>query len=322
MKIGDIDVIELNEAFAAQGLAVTRQLGLPDDAEHVNPHGGAIALGHPLGMSGARLALTAVQRARDARRQARDRDDVHRRRAGHRRADRTRLRKNSRSVGPMREWPGLPRPSVAAECRDGMAGTGPAKRKETAAMAAIADIVAREILDSRGNPTVEVDVVLDSGAMGRAAVPSGASTGAHEAVELRDNDAARYGGKGVQTRDRQRRRRDLRRDRRHGPDRAGEDRRHHDRPRRHREQVAARRQRDPRRVARRREGCGGGPGHSAVSPCRRRLCAHAAGADDEHRQRRRACRQSDRHPGVHDPADRRRHGGGRASAWARRSSPH
>jgi 3-oxo-5,6-didehydrosuberyl-CoA/3-oxoadipyl-CoA thiolase len=60
LKIGDIDVIELNEAFAAQGLAVTRQLGLPDDAEHVNPHGGAIALGHPLGMSGARLALTAV----------------------------------------------------------------------------------------------------------------------------------------------------------------------------------------------------------------------------------------------------------------------
>jgi 3-oxoadipyl-CoA thiolase len=53
-------VIELNEAFAAQGLAVTRQLGLPDDADHVNPHGGAIALGHPLGMSGARLALTSV----------------------------------------------------------------------------------------------------------------------------------------------------------------------------------------------------------------------------------------------------------------------
>src|SRR5690348_11274476 len=66
-------------------------------------------------------------------------------------------------------------------------------------MAAIADIVARQILDSRGNPTVEVDVVLDSGAVGRAAVPSGASTGAHEAVELRDNDAARFGGKGVLT---------------------------------------------------------------------------------------------------------------------------
>jgi len=64
-------------------------------------------------------------------------------------------------------------------------------------MAAIADIQAREILDSRGNPTVEVDVWLDTGAFGRAAVPSGASTGAHEAVELRDGDKARYGGKGV-----------------------------------------------------------------------------------------------------------------------------
>ena len=64
-------------------------------------------------------------------------------------------------------------------------------------MAVIADIIAREILDSRGNPTVEVDVILESGAMGRAAVPSGASTGAHEAVELRDGDKKRYGGKGV-----------------------------------------------------------------------------------------------------------------------------
>lgn len=61
LKISDFDVIELNEAFAAQALAVLRQLGLPDDAAHVNPHGGAIALGHPLGMSGARLAMTAIR---------------------------------------------------------------------------------------------------------------------------------------------------------------------------------------------------------------------------------------------------------------------
>ena len=64
-------------------------------------------------------------------------------------------------------------------------------------MTAIIDVVAREILDSRGNPTLEVDVVLEDGSLGRAAVPSGASTGAHEAVELRDGDKSRYGGKGV-----------------------------------------------------------------------------------------------------------------------------
>lgn len=60
LRLDQMDVIELNEAFAAQGLAVTRDLGLPDDAEHVNPNGGAIALGHPLGASGARLVTTAV----------------------------------------------------------------------------------------------------------------------------------------------------------------------------------------------------------------------------------------------------------------------
>src|SRR4029453_12078642 len=64
-------------------------------------------------------------------------------------------------------------------------------------MTAIVDIIGREILDSRGNPTVEVDVVLEDGAWGRAAVPSGASTGAHEAIELRDGDKRRYLGKGV-----------------------------------------------------------------------------------------------------------------------------
>jgi hypothetical protein len=66
-------------------------------------------------------------------------------------------------------------------------------------MTAIVDIIGREILDSRGNPTVEVDVVLEDGSIGRAAVPSGASTGAHEAVELRDGDKKRYLGKGVRS---------------------------------------------------------------------------------------------------------------------------
>ena len=64
-------------------------------------------------------------------------------------------------------------------------------------MSAIVDVIAREILDSRGNPTVEADVLLESGVLGRAAVPSGASTGSREAIELRDGDAARYGGEGV-----------------------------------------------------------------------------------------------------------------------------
>ena len=64
-------------------------------------------------------------------------------------------------------------------------------------MSSIVDVVAREILDSRGNPTVEADVLLESGVMGRAAVPSGASTGSREALELRDGDKRRYGGKGV-----------------------------------------------------------------------------------------------------------------------------
>ena len=66
-------------------------------------------------------------------------------------------------------------------------------------MTKIVDIIAREIVDSRGNPTVEADVLLEGGVMGRAAVPSGASTGEREALELRDGDKGRYGGKGVRT---------------------------------------------------------------------------------------------------------------------------
>jgi acetyl-CoA acyltransferase len=65
LSVSDFDVIELNEAFASQGLAVMRDLGLADDAEHVNPNGGAIALGHPLGMSGARIAGTAALELRE-----------------------------------------------------------------------------------------------------------------------------------------------------------------------------------------------------------------------------------------------------------------
>src|SRR5947208_3758564 len=65
-------------------------------------------------------------------------------------------------------------------------------------MIEIAEVIGREILDSRGNPTIEVEVVLEDGSFGRAAVPSGASTGSREAIELRDGDAKRYGGKGVQ----------------------------------------------------------------------------------------------------------------------------
>src|SRR6202035_5089105 len=88
----------------------------------------------------------------------------------------------------------FPPPSLAVEAAPNVQ-SGFCKE---APMTAIVDIIGREILDSRGNPTVEVDVVLEDGSMGRAAVPSGASTGAHEAVELRDGDKSRYLGKGVQ----------------------------------------------------------------------------------------------------------------------------
>ena len=121
-------------------------------------------------------------------------------------------------------------------------------------VATIEAVGAREILDSRGNPTVEVEVALDDGTVARAAVPSGASTGAFEAVELRDGDKARYGGKGVEKAVRGRHRRDRARAARLRRDRAAAGRPGDDRPRRHRQQGRARRQRDPRRLARRRQG--------------------------------------------------------------------
>ena len=116
-------------------------------------------------------------------------------------------------------------------------------------MTAIVDIIGREILDSRGNPTVEVDVVLEDGSMGRAAVPSGASTGAHEAVELRDGDKARYLGKGVQKAVEAVNGEIF--EALGGMDgrAAGPDRPDHDRARRHAEQEPARRQRHSRRFA-------------------------------------------------------------------------
>ena len=97
-------------------------------------------------------------------------------------------------------------------------------------------ILAREILDSRGNPTVEADVILESGARGRAAVPSGASTGEHEALELRDGDKGRYAGKGVLKAVQQRQRSHRARARRHGRQRAARARQRHDRARRHADQ--------------------------------------------------------------------------------------
>ncbi len=100
-------------------------------------------------------------------------------------------------------------------------------------MTAIVNVVAREILDSRGNPTVEVDVVLEDGSMGRAAVPSGASTGTREAVELRDGDKGRYGGKGVLEGGRGRQPRHFRRRLRPRRRRSAQDRRDDDRARRH-----------------------------------------------------------------------------------------
>ena len=186
--------------------------------------------------------------------------------------------------------------------------------------ATIRALKAREILDSRGNPTVEVEVHLDGGTIGRAAVPSGASTGAHEAVELRDGDKKRYLGKG--TLDGRRNVNDgdrpgARRDERVRPGRRST---RDARARRHAEQGQARGERDPRRVA------GRGPrGRERRRPAalplpRRHERPRAAGAADEHPQRRQARGQHRRLPGVHDRAGRRADASAKGCGWARRSS--
>ena len=169
----------------------------------------------------------------------------------------------------------------------------------------IAAIHAREILDSRGNPTVEVEVTLEGGASGRAAVPSGASTGAHEAVELRDEDKGRYGGKGVQKAVRNVNETIAKALKgRDALDQAGS-RPPHARSRRHAEQGQARRQRDPRR-----EPGGGTDGRERRRPAslslpRRRVGEPSARADVQHPQRWRPRELAgDGSPGVHDRAGR------------------
>ena len=172
-------------------------------------------------------------------------------------------------------------------------------------MSLIESVRAREILDSRGDPTIEVDVWLDDGAFGRAAVPSGASTGEHEALELRDGEPSRFGGKGVLKAvanvhdaiapalvgD--------------GRVRAAVDRPRAVGPRRFGRQVEPRRERDPRRLSRRREGRRRLAGDAALALPRRTERPRPAHADAERDQRRRACGQRAGAAGVHGDADRR-----------------
>ena len=166
----------------------------------------------------------------------------------------------------------------------------------------IVDIRARQILDSRGNPTIEVDVELADGSFGRAAVPSGASTGVHEALELRDGDKTQIprprGIEGGRQRQRQAGRRALR----HGRPRPGRPGPAHDRTGRHGEQEQPGRQRHSGRFAGAARGGGRLLRAAAVPlPGRRRRPA-AARPDDEHRQRRQARRQRRGRAGVHDRA--------------------
>ncbi len=186
-------------------------------------------------------------------------------------------------------------------------------------MASIDAVIAREILDSRGNPTVEVEVGLDDGTVARAAVPSGASTGAFEAVELRDG-GERYGGKGVE-------RAVLAVEDEIAPEILGFD----AAEQRLIDQVMIDLDGTPNKerlganailgvslaVAR---AAADSVGPAAVPLRRRPQRPHAARPDDEHPQRRVARRLRRRHPGVHDRADRRRDASARRCAGAPRST--
>ena len=171
-------------------------------------------------------------------------------------------------------------------------------------MTAIADIHAREILDSRGNPTVEVEVTLETGVIGRAAVPSGASTGAHEAIEKRDG-GPRFGGRGV----------------RQAVEAANgeifdalsgfdaEDQLAIDRVLVELDGTPNKCRLGANAILGVSLACAKAAaaeaGDAALPLCRRRLRPHPAGADDEHHQWRGARRQPDRHPGIHGDAGRR-----------------
>ena len=169
-------------------------------------------------------------------------------------------------------------------------------------MTAIVDIIGREILDSRGNPTVEVDVVLEDGSIGRAAVPSGASTGAHEAVELRDGDKTRYLGKGVQKAV----------EAVNGEifealsDQAVEEQVQIDQTMIDLDGTPNKSRLGANAILGVSLACAKAAAESFDMPLYRYVGGTSArtlaGADDEHHQWRRACRQPDRFPGIHDPA--------------------
>ena len=169
-------------------------------------------------------------------------------------------------------------------------------------MIEIVDVLGREILDSRGNPTVEVEVYLDDGTMGRAAVPSGASTGVYEACELRDGDKGRYLGKGVEQAVEHVNDRDRRSP--HRPERAGPDlhRQAPHRAGRYPQQEPSGRQRHPGRFPGLRQGSRREPGPAPVQLSGRRERQDPARAHDEHFEWRCARHQQRGHPGVHGHA--------------------